>query len=111
MQVMYGTAGYANSVTNDLMTQTSEAITSLAQASAQDRIAVADVSTNNTTILDQLTQAIATLATVQSRLMLIEGRLGGANSGSNGGGNNGGNGGANGGSNGGNGATRNPRQQ
>ena len=71
MQAMSGTAGYANSVTNDLMTQTSEALTTLTQASAQYRIAVANVSTNNTTILDQLTQAIPTLATVQARLTLI----------------------------------------
>ena len=45
MQAMSGTAGYANSVTDDLMTQTSEALTTLAQASAHDRIAVANVAT------------------------------------------------------------------
>ena len=42
---MTGTAGYANSVTANLMTQTSEALTTLAQASAHDRIAVANVAT------------------------------------------------------------------
>ena len=84
MQAMYGTAGYSNSVTDDLMTQISESLTTLAQASAQDRIAVANVATNNTTILDQLTQAIATITTVQARLTLIEGRIGGANGGGNG---------------------------
>ena len=51
IQAMSGTAGYANSVTANLMTQTSEAITTLAQASAHDRIAVANVATNNNTIL------------------------------------------------------------
>ena len=67
MQAMSGTAGYSNSVTADLMTQTSEALTTLAQESAQDRISVANFATNNTTILEQLTKAIATLATVQAR--------------------------------------------
>ena len=52
MQAMSETAGYANSVTADLMTQTSEALTTVAQASAHDRIAVANVATNNTTILE-----------------------------------------------------------
>ena len=52
MQVMTGTAGYVNSVTANLMTQISEALTTLAQASAHDRIAVANEATNNTTILD-----------------------------------------------------------
>ena len=64
---------------------------------------MANVATNNTTTLKQLTKAIATLTTVQARLMLLEGRLGGAKSGGNSGGNNGGNGGAN-------GANRNPRR-
>ena len=103
MQAMSVTASYANSVTANLMRQTSEAITTLAQASDQGRIAVANVATNNTTILEQLTKAIATLATVQARLTLLEGRLCGANSGGNSGGNNGGNGGSN-------GANRNPRR-
>ena len=101
---MFGTAGYANSVTADLMTQTPEALTTLSQASAQDRIAVANVATNNNTILEQLTKAIATLATVQAQLTLLEGRLGYANSGGNSGGNNGGNDGAK-------GANWNPRFQ
>ena len=35
MQVMDATVGYANSVTADLTTQTSEALTTLAQTSAQ----------------------------------------------------------------------------
>ena len=54
MQAMTGTAGYANSVTANLMTQTSEALTTLAQASAHDRITVANVATNNATILEKL---------------------------------------------------------
>ena len=54
MQAMSGTAGYANSVTADLTTQTSEALTTLAQANAHDRISVANVATKNTTILEQL---------------------------------------------------------
>ena len=96
MQVMSGTAGYANSVTADLMTQTSEALTTLAQTSSHDRIAVANVATNNTTILEQLSKALAALATIQTRVTLLEGRLGGANSGGNSENNNGDNGGANG---------------
>ena len=96
MQVMPVTAGYANSVTANLMTQTSESLTTLAQASAHDRIVVENVATNNTTILEQLEKAITTLATVQARVTLLEGILVGANSGGNNGGNNGGNGGSNG---------------
>ena len=103
MQAMTGTAGYANSVTADLMTQTSEAITTLSQASAHNRIAVANVATNNTTILEQLAKALSALATIQTRVTLFEGRLGGANSCGNSGNNNGGNGGAN-------DTTRNPRR-
>ena len=103
MQAMSGTAGYANSVTADLMTQKSEAFTNLAQASAQDRIAVTNVATNNTTILEQLAKALAALATIQTQVSLLEGRLGGANSSGNSGNNNGGNVGAN-------GANRNPRR-
>ena len=80
---MSGTKGYANSVTANLMTQTPEALTTLAQTSAQDRSAVINVATKNTTILEQLTKAIVTLVTVQARLTLLEGRLGGANSGDN----------------------------
>ena len=91
-----GTAGYANSVTVDLMTQTSEALTTLAQASAHERIAVENVTTNNTTILEQLAKSLSALAATQTRVTLLEGRLGGANSGGNIGNNNGGNGVANG---------------
>ena len=103
MQAMSGTAGCANSVTADLMTQTSEALTTLAQASAQDSIAVANFATNNTTILENLAKALSALATIQTRVTLLEGRIGGANSGGNSGNNNGGNGGAN-------GTNRNPRR-
>ena len=83
MQAMTGTAGYANSVTADLMTQTSEALTTLAQASAHDIIAVANVATNNATILEQLAKALSALATIQTRVTLLEGRLGVANGGGN----------------------------
>ena len=96
MQAMSGTAGYANSVTADLMTQTSEALITLSQASAHNRIAVANVETNNNTILEQLAKALSSLVTIQTRVTLLEGRLGGANSGGTSGNNNGGNGGANG---------------
>ena len=88
MQEMTGTAGYANSVSADLMTQKSEVLTTLAQASAHDRIAVANVATNNATILEQLAKALSTLATIQTRVPLLEGRLGGANGGGNSGTNN-----------------------
>ena len=94
MQAMSGTAGYANSVTANLKTQTSEALTTLAQASAHDRITVENVATNNNTILEQLDKALSALDTIQTRVTLLEGRLGGANSGGNSGNNNGGNGGA-----------------
>ena len=103
MQAMTGTAGYANSVTADLMTQTSEALTTLAQASAQDRIAVTNVATNNATILEQLAKALSALATIQTRVTLLEGRLGGANGSGNSGTNNSSNGGAT-------GNNRNPRR-
>ena len=66
MQAMSGTAGCANSVTADLMTQTSEALTTLAQASAHERIAVANVATNNTTTLEQLAKALSALAKIQT---------------------------------------------
>ena len=95
MQAMSGTAGYANSVTADLMAQTSKALTTLTQASDHDRFAVANFATNNTTILEQLEKALTTLSTVQARVTFLERRLGGANSSGNSGGNNGGNGGAN----------------
>ena len=91
MQAMIGTAGYANSVTANLMTQTSEALTTIAQTSAHDRIAVANVGTNNTTILKQLAKALSALATIQTRVTLLEGRLGGANGGGNSGNNTSGN--------------------
>ena len=103
MQATTGTAGYANSVTANLMTQTSEALTTLAQASAHNRIAVTNVATNNTTILEQLAKALSALATIQTRVTLLEGRLGGANGGGNSGNNNSGNGGAT-------GTNRNPRR-
>ena len=103
MQAMSGTAGYAKSVTADLMTQTSEALTTLAQAIAHDRIAVANVATNNTTILEQLAKSLSALATIQTLVTLLEGRLVGADSGCNSGNNNGGNGGTN-------GTNRNPRR-
>ena len=85
---MTGTAGYANSVTADLMTQTSEALITLAKASAHDRIAVANVATNNATILEQLAKALSALATIQTRLTSLEGRIGSANGGGNSGTNN-----------------------
>ena len=85
------------------MTQTSEALTTLAQTSSHDRIAVENVATNNTTILEQLSKALAALATIQTQVSLLEGRLGGAKSGGNSGNNNGSNGSAN-------GANRKPRR-
>ena len=88
MQAMTGTAGYPNSVTADLMTQTSEALTTLAQASAHNRIAVANVTTNNATILEQLAKALSALTTIQTRVTLIEGRIGNASGGGNSGTNN-----------------------
>ena len=99
---MTGTAGYVNSVTADLMAQTSEALTTLAQASAHNRIAVANVVTNNTPILEQLAKALYALATIQTRVTFLEGRLGGGNGGGNSGTNNS-NGGAT-------GTNRNPRR-
>ena len=66
MQAMSGTAGYTNSVTADLMTQTSEALTTLAQTSAHDRISVANAATNNTTIVEQLAKALSALATIKT---------------------------------------------
>ena len=88
MQAMTGTAGYANSVTANLMTQTSESLTTLAQASAHDRIAVANVDTNNATILEQLAKALSALATIKTRVTSIEGHTGNANGGGNSGTNN-----------------------
>ena len=55
---------------------------------------MANVATNNTTILEQLAKALSELATIQTRVTLLEGRLGGANGGGNSGNNNSGNGGA-----------------
>ena len=88
MQAMTGTVGYANSVTTDLMTQTSEALTTLAQASAHNRIAVANVATNNATILEELTKALSALATIQTRVTSLEEHIVGANGGGNSGTNN-----------------------
>ena len=85
---MTGTAGYANSVTANLMKQTSEALTTLAQASAHDRIAVANVAKNNATILEQLAKALSALAMIQKRVTLLEGCIGSANGGGNSGTNN-----------------------
>ena len=80
---MTGTAGYATSVTANLMTQKSEALTTLAQARAHNRIAGANVATNNSTILEQLAKALSALATIQTRVTSLEGRIGSANGGGN----------------------------